>query len=451
MNAVVKPGLTQSDAMRFQALNAQAIKAVQEGIPGKALPFLREALSIYEEPAVLSNYGDALARSGAHEEAKAAFRRSLELAPDYDQAAYNLGVCCEETGDIEEAYEAYKRALGNRVTAATLNNLGNAEMRLLKLADAEDHYRKATKERFDAGRWNLGLCLMAQRKWREGWDWYEFRPQMKDMAERPTKWRGEKLEGKTLVIVTEQGLGDTVFAMRYIPVLKARGARLIVFCDPPLVRLMKTFDVEVIEKNTAVPQSIEFHYETMMMSIPGYLTPEGHGPTEPYLRVPAARAGGGDYTVGLCWNGSTVVGAPAERNIPLKLLAPLAAIEGVKLVSLQKGNAVDEMADCGFPVHDAMANAHDVYDTAQVIASLDLVITVDTLIPHLAGALGVPTWLMDRFASCWQWGAGETHLYQTVAQFRQQRRGDWASVVAHVAAGLEHVVAARRAAEEAAP
>ena len=153
--------------------------------------------------------------------------------------------------------------------------------------------------------------------------------------------------------------------------------------------------------------------------------------------------------VGLCWNGSTVTGPPAERNIPLKMLEPLSRVPGVKLVSLQKGEAAAEMADCGFEVADAMSACRDVYDTACVIASLDLVVTVDTLIPHLAGALGKPVWLMNRWMSCWQWGtpdmpdkrcfAFDPHLYTTLSQFRQPARGEWAPVVESVAFGLRNV------------
>lgn len=435
--------LSQADAMRLQAFNALALKAVNEGNPGKAIDHLEEALAVFENGHLLSNYGDALARCGRLQEAKVAFERAMVLDPGFVDAPYNLGVMYEQLDDLPAAREAYQRSLGIRVTAKALNNLGNVHTRLLELALAEDCYRAAIKHRYSDARWNLALCLMTQGKWRDGWDHYEYRPQRAVVDDSPQLWRGEDVRGKTLLVLTEQGLGDSVFSFRYLPMLKEAGARLVIACEGPLTNLLKAMDVgEVIEKG-GVAQNVAADYVTLAMSIPGYLTPDGTGPNEPYLNVPRVTRLRDEMLVGLCWNGSTVVGAPAERNIPLAMLKPLSEIKGVKLVSLQKGNAVGEMEDCGFEISDSMAAARDVFATAKVIASLDLVITIDTLIPHLSGAIGTPTWLMNRHASCWQWGtpAYDPHLYSTIAQFRQVRRGDWTEVVAHVTHGLKHVAA----------
>lgn len=446
MSAQTIEGVAAGDVMRWQAFNAQAIKAVQAGNPGEAVLRLEEALTIHRDPYVLGNYGDALARSGRIADAKGAFLEALELKPDYDMAHYNLGVVHDQEGDYEASREHYLNALSCRVTAAALNNLANAETFTLRLADAEHHYRKAVKQGYFDAFWNLGLCLMMQGKWAEGWDLYEHRPQMRDMAGHPLRWRGENVAGKKMVILTEQGLGDTVYVLRYIPMLRERGAHLMIGCESTLKRLVEAMcpasdtlpPVRVFDR---MSQQLNepFDYLTNAMSLPGYLTPEGTGSQHPYLVARAARSEG--FTVGLCWNGSTVVGPPKERNIPLKLLKPLSEIEGVKLVSLQKGNAAAEMDDCGFEIHDAMSGAHDVYDTACVIASLDLVITVDTLIPHIAGGLGKPTWLLNRYMSCWQWGTQDydPKLYASVVQFRQKVARDWTSPITHVTYGLKHL------------
>lgn len=447
MSALPQP-LSSGEALRFQASNAQGIKAVQSGNPGLAIPHYREALEISRDPMVLMNLGDSLARCGQFAEAMDAFEEAIALNPAYDQCWYNLGVVREQTCDYEGAREAYRGALDRRVVAATLNNLANVETWLVRLEEAEDHYRAAIKHGYGDAFWNLALCLLMQGKYTEGWNLYHFRPQMRSMMDRPQLWRGESLRGKTLLVVTEQGLGDSIFALRYVPVLRAQGARLLIACDAGLKRIIEVMvsgadpalpPVMVIEKgvNATLP-AMAFDYETLAMSIPGYLTPDSTGSGAAYLKALPVPMPGTSLNVGLCWNGSTAVGVPAERNIPLAALAPLAAIPGVRLVSLQKGDGVEEMASCGFTIADPMAGARDVYDTASVIASLDLVITIDTLIPHLAGALGKPTWLLNRFASCWQWGTPkyEPRLYATVQQFRQSRRGDWAPAVEQVTAAL---------------
>lgn len=449
MNALAAElGLSGADLLRYQAANAQGIKAVEAGNPGGAIAFYEEALRIKPEPHVYSNLGDALARAGRFDDAVAAFERAIEMDPEYDQPHYNLGVVYDQRGDYAASRAHYLEALRRRVTAAALNNVANAEVRLLKPREAERHYRAAIKQGFNDARWNLSLCHMMLGKWEEAWDNYEFRPQMAEMYNRVTRWRGEDLKGKTLLVVSEQGLGDSVYVLRYVPLLRKMGASLVLVVDEPLKRLVEAMladsepelpPVQVIAKGA--PVNVGFHFETLAMSIPGYVTPDGCGPSAPYLKARGVRLPEGGFNVGLCWNGSTVVGHPAERNIPLKLLRPLADIEGVRLVSLQKGGGVDEIEECGFELHDAMGGVRDLYDTACVISSLDLVISVDTLIPHLAGALGKPVWLMNRYASCWQWGVPDydPHLYSTVQIFRQHARGDWSQVVAQVAYGLARV------------
>lgn len=445
MTEVATREVSAGDLLRLQAFNALGVKAMEAGNPGGAIPHYEEALTITENAAVLSNLGDALARCGRFVEAKAAFERALEVDPTYHEAPYNLGVVQEQLEDLEGARAAYSASLEIRVTSKALNNAGNVEFRLRDLAAAEALYRKAIKQRFDAARWNLGLCLMMQGKFSEGWDAYEFRPQRAMLDNVAHIWRGEPVAGKSLLVILEQGLGDCVFALRYLPALAEEAAKLTIVTDAPMTRLVRQMGVGEVLERTAGQQNVPSDYVTLAMSIPGYRSPEGTGPNAPYLAVPKVARAGDEFLVGLCWNGSTVIGAPGERNIPLALLAPLAAVKGVKLVSLQQGNAVDEIEGCGFELADPMPGCRDVFDTACVIASLDLVVTIDTLIPHLSGALGKPTWLLNRFASCWQWGLPERdpNLYSTIAQFRQETRGEWAPVVEQLAYGLQHVVTNR--------
>jgi hypothetical protein len=444
--------LSQGDLLRYQAFNAKAIKNIQEGNPGAALPILEEALGILRDPAVLNNYGDALARSGRLEDALKAFDESISISPDYAQAHYNRGVVLDQLDRWEEGREAYLKSIASRVTGAACNNAGNDCQYTLRLAESESLYRMAIKHGWQDARWNMSLALMMQGKWREGWDWYHWRPQMNDFREHEALWKGESLKDKVLVILTEQGLGDSIYALRYLPVLRQMGlAQIVVGCEKPLIRLVQAMcpkeahlpDVTVIDRTT-MQWNQPFHYLTLAMSLPGYLTPDGTGPNTPYLKATGIKTPG-KLTVGLCWNGSTVVGPPKERNIPLSLLEPLLDVPGLSFVSLQKGNAVDEIEGSAFKERistGAIDQAKDVYDTACIVASCDIVISVDTLIPHVAGALGVPCWLMNRYMSCWQWGTPvyDPCLYSTVAQFRQEKPRDWSRVIEQIRFGLMNVV-----------
>lgn len=454
-NPVVTPGkpeaLDHAALMRYQAFNGKAVKCVQDGNPGGAIPILEEALTILRDPAVLNNYGDALARCGRLPDALAAFDESIERSPTYAQAHYNRGVVLDQLDRWEESRESYLKSIASRVTAAACNNAGNACTYTLRLPEAEKLYRMAIKHGWKDARWNMAMSLMMQGKWTEGWNQYHWRPQMTDYHDHEALWKGEDLKDCVLVVLTEQGLGDSIFALRYVPMLRASGLKhLVIACEKTMVRLVQSMcpheahlpDVTVIDRQ-AMQWNQPFSYVTLAMSLPGYLTPEGTGPNTAYLKAAGVKIPG-QLTVGLCWNGSTVVGPPKERNIPLSLLRPLSEIPHVRLVSLQMGNAVDEIGDCGFEIADSMSGVRDVYDTACLVASCDLVVSVDTMIPHLAGALGVPCWLMNRYMSCWQWGTPEYDpmIYETIAQFRQERPREWASVVERLEYGLRNVASA---------
>jgi hypothetical protein len=443
--------LSHGDLMRYQAFNGKAVKCVQDGNPGGAIPILEEALSILRDPAVLNNYGDALARCGRLNDALAAFDESIERSPTYAQAHYNRGVVLDQLDRWDDARESYLKSIASRVTAAACNNAGNACTYTLRLPEAERLYRMAIKHGWADSRWNIAMALMMQGKWREGWDQYHWRPQMADYHKHEFLWKGEDLAGKVLVVLTEQGLGDGIFALRYVAQLRSSGLKhLVIACEKTMIRLVQAMcpheehlpDVTVIDRQ-AMQWNQPFDYVTLAMSLPGYLTPDGTGPNAPYLKAEGVKLKG-QLTVGLCWNGSTIVGPPKERNIPLAMLKPLSEIPGVRLVSLQMGNAVDEMADCGFDIADSMTGVKDMYDTACLVASCDLVISVDTMIPHLAGALGVPCWLMNRYMSCWQWGTPDYDpvLYSTVSQFRQESPRAWDNVVERIAFGLRVVATA---------
>jgi hypothetical protein len=261
--------------------------------------------------------------------------------------------------------------------------------------------------------------------------------------------------GKTILLHSEQGLGDTLQFCRFANLVKAEGATVILQVETPLVRLLSTLEGAdlVLAKGSGLP---DFDVHASIMSLPrAFRTTLKTVPAQvPYLyaepdKVAAWRQRLGSATrprVGLAWSGGAAPGRDdlGRRNIPLHMLAPLARA-GVDFVSLQKGERAEaELADLvaagwdGPAMFNPAPDLHDFSDTAALIENLDLVITVDTSIAHLAGALGKPVWILNRFDSCWRWMRGRTDSpwYPTARLFRQKTFGDWAPVAQDVAEAL---------------
>jgi hypothetical protein len=263
-----------------------------------------------------------------------------------------------------------------------------------------------------------------------------------------------------VLVVQEEGLGDTLQFLRYLPLLAERGARVAVAVPPELTRLIRTVPgvIDVPAGDAPVPKH-DFHcsfnglpraFETTLETIPcavPYLAADPALVTRWARRLPAIQA----LRVGLAWAGQArpwlpgFVGVDQRRSTDLATLAPLAAVSGVRFVSLQKGGAAPEArtpADA-LDLLDVMAEVRDFADTAAIVANLDLVISVDTSVVHLAGAMGKPVFLLDRYDNCWRWlsGRDDSPWYPSLRIFRQSRPGEWAPVIARVAAALARQVA----------
>jgi len=259
------------------------------------------------------------------------------------------------------------------------------------------------------------------------------------------RWQGELAQGASLLVWTDHGLGDSLMMLRYLPLLKGRGVgRLAVYCDAPLVRLVQAMPAvdEVIPASEPLPVG-RFKLQCPAMSLPlAFGTHLETIPRDvPYLQVPPQAeklAGAPRPRVGLLWAGNAANPSDRLRSVPLERLAPLVAIPGLSLVSLQKEDALRQLAVSGWPIVDRMAECGDLLDTAALIGELDLVIGVDSAVVHLAGALGKPVWLLNRFESEWRWmREGEASpWYPTLRILRQPRAGDWDSAIARAAREL---------------
>lgn len=246
------------------------------------------------------------------------------------------------------------------------------------------------------------------------------------------QWHGEPIEDKTLLVWTDQGLGDSVMLARYIPKIRAR--RVVVYCDAAVLRLLRASlpGVEVLMKGWAFPKT-DLHVPFMSLMECFGLKAENEIPRGRYLE-PAEKfhlaRQDGRKLIGVNWQGNKRFVRDFTRSMPFEFFRPILDTPNT-FVSLQKGNAQKDIA--GLPVIDLMDECHDLMDTASLVDELDLVITTDTVIPHIAGALGKTTWLLEAYESEWRWGMGShSPWYESVRVFRQPKPGDWQAVVSQV-------------------
>ena len=431
-----------------------------------AVACYRRALDLWPEfPDAHNGLGSALGELGRPDEAAACFRRALDLRPDFPEAHNNLGTVWQELGRLDAAVACYRQALGLRPDYVEAHdNLGNVLRVQGRPAEAAACFRQALRLRpaYPEAHYDLALLLLAQGDMAAGWPEYEWRWQTPEMATArrsfaTPQWRGEPAEGRTLLIHAEQGFGDTIQFCRYAGLAAARGWRVVLEVQPPLVRLLRSLTGvdQVVARGGELPP---FDFHCPMLSLPlavGTTVATIPGDT-PYLHADAAQVAvwrtraaslpTPGVRVGLAWAGNPRRESPAlaavdrRRSIAPERLAPLLALPGVHFFSLQKDGPA---APGGLPLTDAMNDMTDFADTAALIASLDLVISVDTAVAHLAAALGRPVWLLDRFDPCWRWltGRRDSPWYPTLRLYRQPHPGDWDSVIAEVGGDLRRFAA----------
>ena len=409
------------------SLHLLGVIAYQTDRHDLAADLIRKAIAINpREPSLQSNMGNLLLQQGRLDEAVACYRKAIALKPDFSEALNNFGNALRAQGQLDEAITCYYRALE------------------LSPEDPEAHY-------------NLATALLARGDMPAGWKEHEWRwktPQLAPSrrAFAQPQWRGKSAEGRTLLIHAEQGFGDTLHFCRYAPLAAAQGLRVILDLPKPLVRLLSSLSGvdQIVASGEALPA---FDLHCPMMSLPLALktTIETIPADVPYLYPDAAQVRfwqerlaahkNQGRRIGVAWAGNPrphILAAAAigrRRSIAPDRLAPLFESPGLHFLSLQKDGPA---APVHFPLTDFMAEMGDFADTAALIANLDLVISVDTSVVHLAAALGKPVWLVDRFDSCWRWlvGRRDSPWYPGLRLYRQPKPGDWGSVVAEVTRDL---------------
>ena len=432
------------------------------GRPVEAEASYREALRLRPNyPEAHNNLGNALLDLGRAAEARASYREALYLRPDYPEAHNNLGNALLDLGRPAEAEASYREALRLRPNyPEAYNNLGNALRDLGRPVEAEASYREALRLRpnYPDAHNNLGHALLLVGRFEEGWKECEWRWKTKDMSGGVRNfsaplWNGELIGDRVILLHAEQDLGDTLQLCRYVPLI-ASSAGVILEVQPPLVRLLSRLPgiTKIVARGDSLP-SFDLHcpllslpraFDTTLDTIPN-MTPYLSADPELAARWRKRLASVDGLRVGLVWAGGQRPDPPLaavdrRRSITLDMMASFDEIPGVSFFSLQKDapSAGSAHPPPGRALHDFTADLYDFADTAALVANLDLVISIDTAVAHLAGALGKPVWLLNCFDTDWRWllARDDSPWYPTLRQFRQSAPGDWNNVIGRVAAAL---------------
>lgn len=455
------------------ALNNRGVALAGAHRPDEALANFDRLLAAKPDfPEAWSNRSCALRDLGLAEEALASCDKALALRPNYAEAWSNRANALSDLNRPLEAKDSYERALAaSSAFADAWNNLGLTFVDMNRHADALACYERALTLAPDSAEthWNRALCLLQMGDLAAGFAEYEWRWQRKRIA--PSRrtfdaplWLGDaSLDGKTILLHAEQGLGDTLQFCRYAALVAKQGARVVLEVQPELTRLLTGLAgvAALVAAGEPLPP---FDYHCPLLSLPlamrtvadtipadtPYLFADREASAQWKARIEAA-APRDALKVGLVWAGGHRPHVPelrkndARRSLDIERFAPLIAVPGVQWFSLQKGDkaarqlsAMRERHEAARSIIDWTDALHDFADTAALVDNLDLVISVDTSTAHLAGAMNKPVWILNRLDTCWRWmlEREDTPWYPSARLFRQPTLGDWDSVIGNIKQAL---------------
>ncbi|MBD2096293.1 tetratricopeptide repeat protein [Trichocoleus sp. FACHB-591] len=424
----------------------------------EAISVLQQALQLNPDYTnALTNLGIAYIQLGKLEEGVLVLQKSLTLDSSQVEAYVNLGIAYERQDHFEEAITFQQQALAlNPNHASAHNNLGVALEQQGEFSEALVCYEQAIQlePKRASQHWNRSLLLLRTGHLEVGFAEFEARWQMKAIAPRSFPqplWDGTNLEGRSILLHSEGGFGDTLQFVRYAPLVAERGGSVKIVCPQPLVRLLSSLPniEQVVSWESGLP---DFDVHAPLLSLPHLFgTSLGNIPANiPYLSPPEIfpftlqSTANTSLKVGLTWGGNPEYGRDRSRSCSLDQFLPLLEIVKIAFYSLQKGPKATELIE--FPREIAIQNLgdriHDFSDTAAAIAQLDLVITTDTSVAHLAGALGCPVWVLLNFVPDWRWftDSDRSPWYPSMRLFRQTTLGNWSDVFVRVNQALQDFV-----------
>lgn len=428
----------------------------------KALPVLGELIASYPEMATLYvQRGSLLLAAKQLGGALSDFDQALTLDPLNVEGHFGRGATLQAQGNLRDAIDSYDRALGLQPNHAfALNNRALGLRELGHIHEAVQSYEAAIDLMPDCPDFHFGkgMCLLLLGSFQQGWPLYEWRKaRIRPVGQAPqggSPWRGEPLDGKVLLIQAEQGLGDTIQFCRFGSLAHSLGAKVVLQVQDKLTKLLETlpFPARILGEN-ALPPKCDYH--AMLLSMPLHFS-DTIPAAVPYLSAEPRRAdywndrlGARGFKIGISWQGEKSwqgEDKPEDRarSFALLLFQRISKIQGVRLISLQKGDGIEQLATLpdGMIVEtlgeEFDAGSQSFLDTAAVMQSLDLVISADTAIAHLAGALGRPFWVALKQVPDWRWllDREDSPWYPSCRLFRQRRPDDWDDVFSRMEAEI---------------
>ena len=419
------------------------------------------------DPMTLNKLGAALGEQGDLDAAIDAYQKALAIKPDFPDTLYNLAVALRHQGKMEAAIASYRKVLAIKPDSKEL--LLKLVSTLLETGDLQPAIELARKavslDPDDAlGHFALAMLLLLSGDYGEGWKEYKWRFAAKKATPhaRPKleEWDGNNhTPGEQITVICEQGLGDTLQFMRYIPYLKTMGVDVYFCAQPKLHGLIRISGIATTLCDPDTASGLATGKWVSLLSLPTYLKVSPHNPltNTAYLKAPEPQvlhwqqklAAEHGPVIGLNWQGNPQPEKDGSshlkgRSLPLAALAPLPQATAASFLSLQKGPGSEQLMDCSFKhrfvtCQEEINQTWDFLDTAAIVVNCDLIITVDTAVAHLAAGLGKPTWLLLKKVPDWRWGmeGDTTFWYPSMRLFRQRERGNWAEVMERVARALE--------------
>lgn len=423
----------------------------------EAIRSAERAISIQPaNPIAHNSLGSALRLSGHPREAMAEYEEAIRLNPNYAEAHCNLGNALRELNRTDEAIACFQKSISLQPgSPEVLNNLAGAFEEQGKTDEAIATYGESiqAKPDFYLAHQNLGILLLREQRFAEGWEEFEWRlhdPELVGVLsgiDLP-HWDGSPLNGKRILIVTEQGFGDTFQFLRYLPQVLERGGQVVFRCQPELRGVLKNIagvdewswrtdpppKCDCVVPLLSLPRLLKVNASTMP-SAGSYIPvdPESSARWKDKLGARKAR-----LRVGLAWSGRAEFANNQRRSISLAELSPLAEFSEIEFFSLQKGPAAEQLASSPIQLRDEMPAISDFAETAGLMDQLDLIITVDTSVAHLAGAIGKKVFLLLHHVPDWRWfeGRDDSPWYPSMRLFRQDKLGEWGEPVQKLVVAL---------------
>lgn len=434
------------------------------GKHAEAIEIIQVAIEVDPECAENhNNIGLAYACLGEYEKSIEHIEKAVEMKTDHYVFLNNLALQYRQVGRYDESIDTFQKAIDANNTPQIWGNLGGVWGELGNLEKSEECFMNALEidPNYPAAHVDIAFINHLRGNWEKGFEEYEWRfdhfPQLqfyKKVYDQEKKWDGKaNLKGKTIILYGEQGLGDTIQFVRYVKILKEKGCHVIVHCPSSLNAVISRCEGvdEIVNRDIVTGKGDplpEYDYQCSLLSLPHLLKVVDVG-TSPYISpivtLNTKEQYPDTFNIGICWAGSPAHPKDAERSIKLKHFKPIHDIPNVKLFSLQvdmrKRSYVNTLSnldlteDCDDIRIVDMTNMIQTFDdSATIISGLDLVISCDTALVHLAGAMGVPCWALIPYSPDWRWGieGDKTNWYESLTLIRQKDRGDWTGVFEEV-------------------